>query len=56
MTPQQAAYQRMLTGDPIEAIEEARTFLKEGTVSAYYEEIMLGALRLAEAGMLHKAG
>ena len=49
LTPQQAAYQRMLTGDPIEAIEEARTFLKEGTVSTYYEEIMLGALRLAEA-------
>ena len=49
LTPQQAAYQRMLTGDPIEAIEEARTFLKECTVSAYYEKIMLGALRLAEA-------
>ena len=49
LTPQQAAYQRMLTGDPIEAIEEARTFLKNGTVLAYYEEILLGALRLAEA-------
>ena len=49
LTPQQAAYQRTLTGDPIEAIEEARTFLKEGTVLAYYEEILLGALRLAEA-------
>jgi predicted PurR-regulated permease PerM len=49
LTPQQAAYQRMLTGDPIEAIEEARAFLKEGTVSAYYETILLGALRLAEA-------
>ena len=49
LTPQQAAYQRMLTGDPIEAIEEARTFLKNGTVLAYYDEILLGALRLAEA-------
>src|ERR1700730_14738501 len=49
LTPQQAAYQRMLTGDPIEAIEQARSFLKEGTVDAYYEEIVLGALRLAEA-------
>jgi hypothetical protein len=39
----------MLTGDPIEAIEEARTFLKNGTVLAYYDEILLGALRLAEA-------
>ena len=49
LTPQQAAYQRMLTGDPIEAIEEARTYLKKGTVLAYYEEILLGALRLAES-------
>jgi predicted PurR-regulated permease PerM len=49
LTPQQAAYQRMLTGDPIEAIEQARSFLKEGSVEAYYEEIGLGALRLASA-------
>ena len=49
LTPQQAAYQRMLTGDPIEAIEQARSFLKEGTVLDYYDEILLGALRLAEA-------
>jgi predicted PurR-regulated permease PerM len=49
LTPQQAAYQRMLTGDPIEAIEQARTFLREGTVTAYYEEILIGALRLAQA-------
>jgi predicted PurR-regulated permease PerM len=49
LTPQQAAYQRMLTGDPIEAIEQARAFLKKGTVIAYYEEILIGALRLAQA-------
>jgi predicted PurR-regulated permease PerM len=49
LTPQQAAYQRMLTGDPIEAIEQARSFLKEGSVESYYEEIVLGALRLAAA-------
>jgi predicted PurR-regulated permease PerM len=49
LTPQQAAYQRMLTGDPIEAIEQARAFLKEGTVLDYYETILLGALRLAQA-------
>jgi predicted PurR-regulated permease PerM len=40
LTPQQAAYQRMLTGDPIEAIEQ---------VIAYYDEILIGALRLAQA-------
>jgi predicted PurR-regulated permease PerM len=49
LTPQQAAYQRMLTGDPLEAIEQARAFLKDGTVADYYEEIVLGALRLAQA-------
>jgi predicted PurR-regulated permease PerM len=49
LTPQQAAYQRMLTGDPIEAIEQARSFLKDGTIQSYYEEILLGSLRLAQA-------
>jgi predicted PurR-regulated permease PerM len=49
LTPQQTAYQRMLIGDPIEAIEQARAFLKEGPIEKYYEEILLGALRLAEA-------
>jgi hypothetical protein len=49
LTPQQAAYQRMLTGDPIAAIEQARAFLKEGTVVAYYDQILVGALRLAQA-------
>jgi hypothetical protein len=49
LTPQQAAYQRMLTGDPMEAIEQARAFLKDGTVAAYYDGILLGALRLAQA-------
>jgi hypothetical protein len=49
LTPQQAAYQRMLTGDPLELIEQARAFLKEGSVADYYEKILLGALRLAQA-------
>jgi predicted PurR-regulated permease PerM len=49
LTPQQTAYQRMLTGDPIEAIEQARAFLKEGAVVPYYEEILIPALRLAQA-------
>jgi hypothetical protein len=39
----------MLTGDPIAAIEQARAFLKEGTVVAYYDQILVGALRLAQA-------
>ena len=47
LTPQQAAYQRMLTGDPSK--QQPRSFLKEGSVQEYYDEILLGALRLAEA-------
>jgi hypothetical protein len=39
----------MLTGDPVEAIEQARAFLKEGSVLAYYDEILVGALKLAQA-------
>jgi predicted PurR-regulated permease PerM len=48
LTPQQTAYQRMLAGDPIEAIEQARVFLKKETVIAYYDQILIGALRLAQ--------
>jgi predicted PurR-regulated permease PerM len=49
LTPQQAAYQRMLTGDPMEMIEQAQAFLKSGSVAGYYDDILLGALRLAQA-------
>lgn len=49
LTLQQAAYQRMLTGDPVEAIEQAQEFLKEGKVTAYYEDVLIPALRLAQA-------
>jgi predicted PurR-regulated permease PerM len=49
LTPQQAAYQQMLTGDPVEAIGQAREFLKEGSVIDYYDKILIGALRLAQA-------
>ena len=48
LTPEQAAYQRMLTGDPVEAIEQAQDFLKDGKVTAYYEEVLIPALRLAQ--------
>jgi hypothetical protein len=49
LTPQQAAYQRMLIGDPLEAIEQARNFLKENSATSFYENILIGALRLAQA-------
>jgi hypothetical protein len=37
----------MLTGDPVEAIEQARALLKDGTVLAYHDEILVGGLGLA---------
>jgi len=37
----------MLAGDPIETTEQAQSFLKERTLTEYYEQILMGALRLA---------
>ena len=48
LTPQQAAYQRMLAADPLEAIEQYRAYLKDGSILRYYDDILLGALRLAQ--------
>jgi predicted PurR-regulated permease PerM len=49
LTPPQLAYQRMLAGDPIEAAEQARTFLKDAPLEDYYDSILLNGLRLAAA-------
>jgi predicted PurR-regulated permease PerM len=47
LTPPQLVYQRMLAGDPIEAAEQARSFLKESSLEDYYDSIMLNGLKLA---------
>ena len=47
LSPSESAYQRMLAGDPIETTEQAQSFLKERTLTEYYEQILMGALRLA---------
>jgi hypothetical protein len=49
LTPAELIYQRMLANDPIEAAEQARTFLRERPLVEYYDEILLQGLRLAEA-------
>ncbi len=49
LSPQQTTYQRMLAGDPVETIEHAKKFLKDNALIKYYDEILLGALRLAQA-------
>jgi hypothetical protein len=38
----------MLARDPVEAIEQARLYLKEKPLVAYYDEILLEGLRLAQ--------
>jgi hypothetical protein len=39
----------MLARDSVEAADQARIFLKEKPLTAYYDEILLGGLRLAQA-------
>jgi predicted PurR-regulated permease PerM len=51
LTPPELAYQRLLAGDPVEATEQAEDFLKEKNLIEYYEEVLLGALKLAAADM-----
>jgi len=60
LTPSELSYQRMLAGDPVEAVEQARTYLKTKPLSSYYQDILLGGLKLAqndvERGVLDEDG
>lgn len=47
LTPPQLVYQRMLAGDPVEAAEQARVYLKDSSLVDYYDSILLEGLRLA---------
>jgi len=49
LTPAELIYQRMLARDPVEAADQARIFLKDRPLTAYYDEILLEGLRLAQA-------
>jgi predicted PurR-regulated permease PerM len=49
LTPPQLVYQRMLAGDPIEASQQAHTYLMGASLEDYYDTILLNGLRLAEA-------
>ena len=48
LSPPEIFYQRMLAGDPTEAAEKAEEFLKERSLSSYYEEVALRGLQLAQ--------
>ena len=49
LTPAELVYQRMLAGDPIEATEQAQKFLKEKPLISYYDEVLMGGLKLAQS-------
>jgi predicted PurR-regulated permease PerM len=51
LTPQQMIYQRMLADDPVEASELATRTLKKMPLLRYYDDVLVGALRLAESDM-----
>lgn len=46
--PQEIFYQRMLAGDPAEAVDQGRLFLKERALVTYYDEVVLPGLRMAQ--------
>jgi hypothetical protein len=49
LSPPEIFYQRVLAGDPTEASDKAEEFLKERTLSSYYDEVALKGLQLAQA-------
>lgn len=48
LTPPEIFYQRMLAGDPAEAVDQGREFLKERALVTYYDEVVLAGLLLAQ--------
>jgi predicted PurR-regulated permease PerM len=52
LTPPELFYQRMLAGDPAEAVEKAEEFLKERPLSAYYDQVAVPGLKLAQNDIL----
>jgi len=49
LTPPERFYQRMLAGDPAEAVEQAEKFVKTAPLVDYYDNVMIEGLRLAQA-------
>jgi hypothetical protein len=51
LSPQQVLYQRMLAGDPVEAADHAARALKKISVFDYCNDVLLGAVRLAQTDL-----
>lgn len=52
LTPAENLYQRLLANDPVEALQQASTLLKERSLAAYYDDAILAGLRIAHADIL----
>jgi predicted PurR-regulated permease PerM len=48
LSAQEQFYQRMLAGDPREAAQQARAYIRRDAIADYYDEIALEALRRAQ--------
>jgi len=48
LAPEESFYQRLLADDPDEAAHQAETFLKNQPLSAYYDEVAIKGLALAQ--------
>jgi hypothetical protein len=49
LSPQESFYQRLLARDPEEATEQAEEFAKEKSIEAFFDEVAIPALVLAQA-------
>jgi predicted PurR-regulated permease PerM len=53
LSPEEGFYQRVLAGDPDEAADQAEAFLKTRPLSAYYDEVAMKGLALAQHDVNH---
>jgi len=51
LSPPELFYQRMLADDPAEALDKAEQFLQERPLLAYYDEVALKGLKLAQSDL-----
>jgi predicted PurR-regulated permease PerM len=55
LEPAELFYQRMLAGDPAEAVENAEEFLQERPLSSFYDAVVMPGLRLAQRDLARGA-
>jgi predicted PurR-regulated permease PerM len=55
LSPPELFYQRMLAEDPPEVVDKAEEFLKARSLSAYYDEVALPGLKLAQNDIVRGA-